>query len=253
MRRTGYLANLINLPPLIFKFQFNPEILSEKKSFNYRESNSFGKWEFDRAKEGSGAMSGIFGALDDLKEFGSLLVATKPLESESGGQRTFALDFALDASARGEPPPPQEGGTQLETLLDATDARVGDRIEPSLAVLRSFMNPTWDPVEILGALTTGRSFCPLVRPPICTLKLGEIDLDCVMTDLNIKVTQFKADLSPLRAEVSLTLKEQTFSISTSLDYLARQIEVMKSYAQLNGDDWVQTLPAAGLIQSVFQF
>lgn len=250
-RKNGYLANILNIPPLIFKFQFNPEILQEKKTFNYREANSFGKWEFDKAASGSGAGATLFGFLDDLKELGSLLVATKPLESEAGSPRVFNLDFALDASER-ESAEPDPDMPPPDPLLVPGDKRVGGRIEPDLAVLRSFINPTLDPIEIVSALASGRAYCPFSKPPICTLKLGDVDLDCVMTDLNIKITQFKADMSPLRAEISATLKEQTFSYSTSLDFLGRYVEVAKSYMHLEGDDWVQALPATGLIQTVFE-
>ena len=86
-RRTGYIANMVNVPPLIFKFQFNPELLSEKKSFGYRETQNFGKWEFDRTKAESG-FGNVFGVMDDLKEFGSLLVGTKALEADAGTCRT---------------------------------------------------------------------------------------------------------------------------------------------------------------------
>src|SRR6266540_3103000 len=96
-RKTGYLANILNVPPLIFRFQFNPELLSEKKSFGYREANNFGEWKFDRTAAATGVVGGFFGLLDDLKEIGSLLVGTKPLEADAGKPRTFALDFVLDA------------------------------------------------------------------------------------------------------------------------------------------------------------
>lgn len=244
-RRTGYIANMLNVPPLIFKFQFNPELLSEKKSFGYRETQNFGKWEFDRTKAESG-FGNVFGVMDDLKEFGSLLVGTKALEADAGKPRTFALDFALDA--RNLPDIPEgEAGVPIEG-----DDRFGNRIEPSLAVLRSFMNPSWDPIsDVLAWFTGQKKFCPPTRPPVCTLKLGDIDLDCVMTDLNIKVTKFKTDLTPERAEISLTLNEQTQSIATTLDVIGRLVEVGKSYGQLNGEDWVQALPAAGLVQNIF--
>lgn len=244
-RKTGYLANVLNVPPLIFKFQFNPDLLSEKKSFGYRETANFGKWEFDRTRADAG-FGKVFGALDDLKEFGSLLVGTKALEADTGKPRTFALDFALDARNLPDIPAAQTG-TPVEG-----DDRFGGRIEPSLAVLRSFMNPAWDPIsDVLAWFTGQKKFCPPTRPPVCTLKLGDIDLDCVMTDLNIKVTSFKTDLTPERAEVSLTLNEQTQSISTSLDVIGRLVEVGKSFGQLNGDDWVQALPGAGLVQNIF--
>jgi hypothetical protein len=247
-RKNGYLASVINTPPLIFRFQFNPELLSEKKSFAYKETNLFGKWAFDRTAATTG-VGDLFGALDDLREFGSLLVATKALEADTGSPRTFSLDFALDARERPTEPKPGEG-----PLLES-DPRFEGRIEPSLAVLRSFMNPAWDPIDdLLAFITSQKRFCAPTRPPLCNLKMGGIDLECVMTDLNIKVTHFKPDLTPHRAEVSVTLKEQTHSFATSLDYIGRLVEVGKSYfgGQLTSEDWVQALPAAGLIQNIFE-
>ncbi|MEV0248482.1 hypothetical protein AB0H76_17925 [Nocardia sp. NPDC050712] len=253
-RKTGYLANVINVPPLIFRFQFNPDLMSEKKSYGYREVQNFGKWEFDRTAADTG-FGKVFGALDDLKEFGPLLVGTKGLEADTGKPRTFALDFALDARFVDNIPELQPGqqipGAPPRVPVSG-DKRFGGRLEPSLAVLRSFMNPSWDPLgEMLAWLAPGRKFCPPTRPPVCSLKLGGIDLECVMTDLNIKITNFKSDLTPERAEISVTLQEQTQSIGTTLDYIGRHIEVAKSYWQLDGEDWAQTAPGVGLLQNVF--
>lgn len=248
-RRTGYLANVLNVPPLIFRFQFNPDLLSEKKSFEYREANDFGKWEFDKTA-GTTGLGDIFSFLDDVREFGSLLTGTKAQESVAGKPRTFSLDFALDARPRADL---SEVERMEDVPLIESDARMSGRIEPSLAVLRSFMNPSWDPVsDVLAWVTGSKGFCPPTRPPTCNLKLGGIDLECVMNDLNIKVTHFKSDLTPNRAEVSITLTEQTHSISTTLDYIGRLVEVAKSYGQLSGEDWAQALPAAGLVQNIFE-
>ena len=49
-RKTGYLANILNVPPLIFRFQFNPEMLIEKKSYKYEQANSFGQWGSTRRR-----------------------------------------------------------------------------------------------------------------------------------------------------------------------------------------------------------
>jgi hypothetical protein len=255
-RKTGYLANVLSIPPLIFRFQFNPELLSEKKSFEYRESNAFGKWEFDRGAADPGFI-GFIGGLDDVKEWGSLLVGTKPQEAVAGKPRTFSLDFALDARKPPDipdptTPPPLATPDPERPLLD-DDKRQEGRIEPSLAVLRSFMNPAWDPIsDVLAWITGSKGWCPPTRPPDCNLKMGGIDLVCVMNDLNIKITHFKPDLTPNRAEVSITLTEQTNSISTTLDYIGRLVEVGKSYGELSSSDWAQALPAAGLVQNIFE-
>jgi hypothetical protein len=248
-RRTGYLANWTNVPPLIFRFQFNPELLSEKKSFNYREVNNFGDWGFDRAEGTPGITGFISGAVDDLKEWGSLLVGTKALEA----------DVALDARRQPDLPDPlpvdEEIGDPAVILpLLSDDQRLQGRIEPSLAVLRSFMMPSWalfDDVLPWIGIGGSKSFCDPARPPQCNLKLGDLDLECVMTDLNIKITHFKPDLTPNRAEVSL--KEQTQSIATSLDAIGRLVEVAKSYEERSPfEDWRQTLPAAGMLQALFE-
>lgn len=249
-RKTGYLANLINVPPLIFRFQFNPELMSEKKSFEYVESNAQASWKFDKTKEEKGFLGKAGGVLDDIREFGSLLSGTKAQHAVTGKPRTFALDFALDA--RSQPGLPDAERARGGPLISG-DEREEGRLEPSLAVLRSFMNPTLDPVaDVLGLFAGGKDYVWLTRPPTCNLKLGGLDLDCVVNDLNIKTTHFKPDLTPLRAEVSITLTEQTHSVATTLDYLARQVEVLKSYAELESEDWVQTAPGAAMVQNVFE-
>jgi len=256
-RKTGYLANWTNVPPLIFRFQFNPELMSEKKSFNYREVNNFGSWDFDKTA-GTTGFADVFSVMDDIKEFGSLLVGTKALEADVGSPRTFALDFALDARKNPDIPdePPKEeevGDPAVIVPLLTNDERQQGRIEPSLAVLRSFMMPSWDLVDdVLAWIGGAKQFCGPTRPPTCNLKLGDVDLECVMTDLNIKVTHFKPDLTPNRAEISLTLKEQTHSLATSLDVLGRLVEVAKSYGELEAEDVVQSLPGASLVQGIFE-
>ena len=57
----GLLANIFNIPPLIFRFQYNPEILQEKKRYKFQQANSFGQWRFDQAA--AGAQTGVFDAL----------------------------------------------------------------------------------------------------------------------------------------------------------------------------------------------
>jgi hypothetical protein len=241
--RKGYLANLLTVPPLIFKFQFHPEILSEKKGFEYREAHELGEWAFDKAVKAAGITEGSTlaraakvagGAFDDLKHFGSLLVGTKAMDPVSGRPRTFALEFALDARAKPD-----------DAAASTFDPAVRRRIEPDLAVLRSFMNPTLDIPALLAREPVW------TKPPTCQLKLGDVELECVMTDLNIKITKFKLDLTPERAEVGLTLSEQTRSISTSIDVFTRNLEVVKSYGQLSKDDVLQQIPGFGFVQDAF--
>jgi hypothetical protein len=52
----GLLANVFALPPLIFRFQYNPDLLQERKRYKYQQANSFGRWTFDQTSAASGAL-----------------------------------------------------------------------------------------------------------------------------------------------------------------------------------------------------
>jgi hypothetical protein len=232
-RKTGYLANIAlppTLPPLIFRFQFNPDLMSEKKSYRYKEANGFGNWKFDQTSAASG-FDKLAGFFKDLNEIGSLIIATKPLEAEGGDPRTFSIDFALDATIPG----PMDG-----------DDHYGGSIEPDLAVLRSFMVPTLDVIEIGKLMIKGEAPC-LNKPPICNLFYGGLSVTCVMTDLNIKVTAFQDDGTASRADVSVTLKEQSFSLTPIVELFTRNINVAKSYNRKGfGSDVLATTPILNL-------
>ena len=94
-RKTGYLANVFNVPPLVFRFQYNPEVLAEKKSFKYEQAANFGRFAFDKTAAATG-VANIGGLMDDMKEIGTILTATRPLEAKEGEPRVFQIDFALD-------------------------------------------------------------------------------------------------------------------------------------------------------------
>jgi hypothetical protein len=232
-RKTGYLASITlvpTLPPLIFRFQFNPDLMSEKKSYRYKEANGFGNWNFDQTAAASGFVGTIAGLAKDVKEIGSLIIATKPLEAEGGDQRTFSIDFALDATIPG----PMDG-----------DSHYGGSIEPDLAVLRAFMVPTVDVVDVVKMI--GGDFPCLNQPPPCNLFYGGLSVECVMTDLNIKVTAFQDDGTASRADVSVTLKEQSFSISPLAEFITRNINIAKSYNRKGiGSDILATTPIVNL-------
>jgi hypothetical protein len=233
-RKTGYLASITlipTLPPLIFRFQFNPDMLSERKSYRYKEANSFGAWKFDQTAAASGFFGTLTGLMNDVNEIGSLIIATKPLEAQEGDQRTFAIDFNLDATLPGP--------------LDDND-HYGGSIEPDLAVLRSFMVPALDIIEIGKLLISGDVPC-LNKPPPCNLFYGGLSVTCVMTDLNIKVTAFQDDGTAARADVSVTLKEQSFSLTPIAEFFTRNINVAKSYDRAGiGSDILNTTPIVNL-------
>ncbi|MFC9894495.1 hypothetical protein ACFVMC_12440 [Nocardia sp. NPDC127579] len=237
----GYLANVLNLPPLIFKFQYHPEILSEKKSFTYEDSQERGDWGFDKSyaagKDKTGdakqfAMAG--GAFDDVLELGTLLTATPAQVAKAGKARTFALEFAIDTHGK-----PDEGDV-------ASNPPKPRDIELDLAVLRSFMNPS---VELPRLFRSPE----WKYPPTCQLKLGDIALECVMTDLNIKITRFAPDLTADRAEISLTLTEQPRSLSTIGDMILRNINAVRALGggRLDKEDVLQQIPGFALAQDVF--
>jgi hypothetical protein len=237
VRKTGYLANVLNIPPLIFRFQFNPDLLTEKKSYKYDQANAFGQWGFDRTSAASGALSAAVGVLDDFKEIGSLLVATKPLEAIEGEPGAFELEFKLDASVPG----PLDG-----------DSHYGGSITPDLAVLRSFMTPAYSVIDVAKMIANHRVGC-FNRPPTCTLNYAGLSLDCVMSDLSIKHTAFQDNGDPLRVEVSCTLKEQTFSTDPIIGMIKRNIDIARSYHRAGiGTDFKVNAPIVGGILESFQ-
>jgi hypothetical protein len=229
-RKTGYLANIKNVPPLIFRFQFNPEMLTEKKTYKYEQAAGFGSWSFDQHATGTDRLSSALGLYKDAQEIGSLLTATKPLEPIEGELRSFELEFKLDGSVPGP--------------LDETD-HYGGSIKPDLAVLRSFMLPSWDLIDIAKMASDKHVPC-FTKPPTCTLNYGGLSVECVMSDLTIKLTAFKDDGDPLRADVQCTLKEQTFSLDPVIGMVTRLIDVGKSYHRAGiGTDFKANIPIVG--------
>jgi contractile injection system tube protein len=229
-RKTGYLASFFNIPPLIFRFQFNPELLTEKKSFKYDPANSFGKWGFDQTAAASGFVKSTLGLYQDIEEIGSLLIGVKPLEPVEGDPRSFELEFKLDASMPGP--------------LD-DDNHYDKSILPDLALLRSFMVPTWTAGDLLKMVANKKWVC-FTTPPPCTLNYGGLSVESVMTDLNIKMVAFKKDGDPLRAEVQCTLKEQAFSTDPIVGTVKRLIDVGKSYNRAGiGTDFAANTPIVG--------
>jgi hypothetical protein len=231
-RKTGYLASFNNTPPLIFRFQFNPELLTEKKTFKYDPANAFGKWGLDQTAAESG-ITKLYGFYKDVEEWGSLLIGVKPLEPVEGDPRSFELEFKLDASVPG----PLDG-----------DDHYGGSILPDLALLRSFMVPSWKATD-LGKMLVGGTWVCFTNPPACTLNYAGVKVECAMTDLNIKLVAFKDDGDPLRAEVQCTLKEQAFSIDPVVGTIERLVDVAKSYDRKGfGQDFLANTPIIGAFE-----
>jgi hypothetical protein len=233
----GLLANIFNLPPLVFRFQYNPELLQERKRYKYQQANSFGRWRFDQASAASGFFGTLGGIYEDVKEWGPLLTATKPLEAMEGEPRQYTLEFKLDA----QEPGPMDGGSHFD-----------GSIEPDIALLRSFMYPAWDIIDVGKWVINGiagEGWTPPCwnRPPTCALILGPLSFDCVMEDLDIKITDFQEDLSPLRAEVSVRLLEQTHSPTPIIDFVKRHYDVIRSFDREGiGGDIADATPIVNL-------
>lgn len=238
MPERGLLANIFNIPPLVLRFQFNPELLQEKKRFKYQQANNFGQWLPDQTSAGGGLGTGAgwLGLWEDAKEIGPLLTATKPYEALEGEPRKFSLEFQLDArpiDPEFVPPDPVDGEEPAEPpILEEADHFDGS-IEPQLAILRSFMYPSWDVLDVTGAIFTGAIgqgwHLPCWnRPPPCTLVFGPLSFDCVMEDLDIKITDFQDDLSPARAEVKVSLAEQTHSPTPVIEFVTRNADLIRS-------------------------
>ena len=89
------------LPPLIFRFQFNPELLTEKKTFKYDPANSVRQVGLRPDRGGERSSAGSRASTRMWRRWGSLLIGVKPLEPVEGEPRTFELEFKLDASVPG--------------------------------------------------------------------------------------------------------------------------------------------------------
>jgi hypothetical protein len=246
MTANGYLACWNSLPPLVFRFQFNPETLTERRGYKYNEVENFGNWAFDKTSAAMSADQPWYvklatapaGALEDLKEFGPQLVRTHPVEAGCGEPRTFSLDFVLDGMVR-----PEGATAEVGNLYD------GD-ISPDLALLRSFVNPGLDPGSLIEWISSG--FEKTFSPPLCTLIYGGINTDCVMESLGIKITRFNPDTSPSRAEISVSLKQQTKAISPLIETIERYVNVGRTMGRSGyGMDYVNVLPGSSVIKHIF--
>ncbi len=110
----------------------------------------------------------------------------------SAGHRTISFDIQLHGLEKGT-------NTLNPTALD-------NGVSTALATLRSFLYPKTDAwASISGLLGGGEGGRRLTAPPNCIFGFGSKILECVITDINVKETQFNSLLAPVRAEVTITL------------------------------------------------
>lgn len=213
MALVGYIANVLAVPPMVFKFQLNPTVISEKRTYEYQEVEQLGKAMLDKAGAAKGFFGTIAGFGEDVKEWGSLLTDTKPLQpnTHGGKPRVFELEFVLDA----------------KWTDDNGETRWGEeRIDLDLQILRSFVNPGIVLTD-LGDVFGGK-LNEAWKPPEVSFKYGPISMTGVMTDLNIKIVSFLDDGSPWRAEITCIIKEQSKSYSAVVQTAKRLLDTSEA-------------------------
>lgn len=108
-----------------------------------------------------------------------------------GGHRTISFSIRLHGL--------EQGTTTLNpTALD-------NGISTELAKLRSFLYPKEDAWATMGQLLGEEGGKRLTAPPTCIFGFGTKILECVITDINVKETQFNSLLAPVRADITITL------------------------------------------------
>lgn len=237
MAMSGYIANVLQVPPLVFRFQMNPTVLSEKRSFEYKDQPAAAVTPVPTAKPDEkpsmlGAVTDFLGgAYEGAKKLGPKLTATTPVSAgpQAGKPRVIELEFPLDANW---------------TEPDGSYRWGSPRIDLDLQILRSFVNPGLAITDVLDAL--GGVFLDKWKPPELSLRYGGVSLTGVMTDLNIKVVSFFDDGSPLRAEINAVIKEQTYSIAAVTGTIGRLLDTGNAALRTPIGDIAAASPIGGL-------
>ena len=237
MAMSGYIANVLQVPPLVFRFQMNPTALREKRSFEYKDQPAAAVTPVPTAKPDEkpsmlGAVTGFLGgAYEGAKKLGPKLTATTPVSAgpQAGKPRVIELEFPLDANW---------------TEPDGSYRWGSPRIDLDLQILRSFVNPGLAITDVLDAL--GGVFLDKWKPPELSLRYGGVSLTGVMTDLNIKVVSFFDDGSPLRAEINAVIKEQTYSIAAVTGTIGRLLDTGNAALRTPIGDIAAASPIGGL-------
>jgi hypothetical protein len=167
----GFMASVGLEPAILVSFQYNPLQLADKRAVNY-------------------ATIGAPGQLFPERQY------------SSGGDRTISFTVRVDAIAA------NTGGSPTVIDMDETGG-----ITPELNKYRAFVYPANRRWTDAGASFVRRPALyagsdAFASPPLCRFGFGEGRvLDCVVTEISITELLFNSALSPLRADVSITLVE----------------------------------------------
>jgi hypothetical protein len=179
----GFLVSVGVTPEIAVHFQYNPISISDKRAINYATITAPG-----------------------------VLLPTR--QYTQGGDRTITFSVHIDglfhgpaegSDARGEPP-----AAGADIILRGDNGS----ILPELNKYRAFLYPQTNDWKTAGATFTPLfdELRPFKPPPRARFGFGfgpgsERVIDCVVTDVSIDETLFNSELSPVRADVSVTLVE----------------------------------------------
>ena len=144
----------------------------------------------------SGASAAYF---ENLDKGGTFQVQFNPKEFKLNDKANWTVSKELE---KGKPMLTYEKGdpstVTMELIFDSTDTG-GDVYAKFVRPLRGFLYPNVEDED-----TEGKS---MVRPPYCKFVWGNFTFDCIVESLAASAIMFSQDGTPLRAKVSLTLKQ----------------------------------------------
>lgn len=197
LSKRGYLANINNLPPLIYPFQYNPTELSDSKQIN---------WDVGTRTAPVGGLAAVEGAVQSVS---SLFSKADIHRFGSEGDRTLSFQLTIDGRDRRPGEPKRRRNEQGDILGD-------------LAILRSFVHPSVGGLSDLLSLALGNPPDPFSpEPPTALLILGNLVVEGFINSLQIRETLFNAELNPIRAEVDISMIEKVDSLTFISDSIQR--------------------------------
>lgn len=195
--KRGYLANLENLPPLIYPFQYNPTQLTDSKQVSLGKNDKVSP---------SPALAAVE---EDVQTVSSLFSKAEFKRFSSEGDRTLSFQLTLDGRERRPGEPKRRRNADGDILGD-------------LAILRSFIYPSLGSLSDLLSLALTSAPEPYYpQPPTALLVMGDLVMEGFITSLQITETLFNPELNPLRADVNISMTEKVDSLSFIADSVKR--------------------------------